>query len=447
MTAAVPDHLRHIIESYDDGQLTVEPVQINTRQYLEIAFVGEGSNYNVQLVPGLLCRLVDAGLLRICINLSRFHCYEFFFHNVFVNLGAVLESLEGNLVVGALTEGCSEFARLWGFSQYINLPQEPERASLRDLPFFKRDPAFEQLRVDRARGQDILRKWKEEYQKILNCRPDPWNAQPEVKKSDQQTASRVAGAKSSPRRDTPRRPGPDVQVFGEEELVSRLEAGGRVLSHCISIRNPNQQMPKVIRDSFEQVLELRFRDVEDATHLLPQQANEIVTLEHIRQVITFFNATKDRATGYTVHCWHGQSRSTAVALGLLYMITGSEEEAGQILARVRRDPLPVPLQRIVRYFDELLGCSLTPIAFELRNKWFDKEKRELKAMEASILAPQQREGSTYPRFPRALTCPACARKLKVEKPGRFRCPNCNSILVVDKTGDVAVGQQGEGWQT
>jgi hypothetical protein len=42
----------------------------------------------------------------------------------------------------------------------------------------------------------------------------------------------------------------------------------------------------------------------------------------VKKVIRFFEKEVDNATGFTVHCWRGIARSTAVALGLLYMIHG-----------------------------------------------------------------------------------------------------------------------------
>ena len=44
-----------------------------------------------------------------------------------------------------------------------------------------------------------------------------------------------------------------------------------------------------------------------------------------------------------------------------------------------------------------------------------------------------------PVFPKIFSCPICARKLKSVKPGRFRCPECKTILAVDNAGQVILG--------
>ena len=38
-------------------------------------------------------------------------------------------------------------------------------------------------------------------------------------------------------------------------------------------------------------------------------------------------------------------------------------------------------------------------------------------------------------FPKALRCPACSKKLRAAKPGRFRCTGCQAIFSVDKDGN------------
>jgi len=39
-------------------------------------------------------------------------------------------------------------------------------------------------------------------------------------------------------------------------------------------------------------------------------------------------------------------------------------------------------------------------------------------------------------FPRIVSCPNCSQKLRAAKYGRFRCSECKSILVIDKSGQV-----------
>jgi anti-sigma B factor antagonist len=43
-----------------------------------------------------------------------------------------------------------------------------------------------------------------------------------------------------------------------------------------------------------------------------------------------------------------------------------------------------------------------------------------------------------PLFPRALACPICDKRLRVVKSGRFRCPECKTILSVSEAGAVSL---------
>jgi anti-sigma B factor antagonist len=40
-------------------------------------------------------------------------------------------------------------------------------------------------------------------------------------------------------------------------------------------------------------------------------------------------------------------------------------------------------------------------------------------------------------FPKIFPCVSCGKKLKVEKPGRFKCSGCGGILIVDDKGAVS----------
>jgi predicted protein tyrosine phosphatase len=162
-----------------------------------------------------------------------------------------------------------------------------------------------------------------------------------------------------------------VQVFGQAELVARLESGGAHFSHLISIGNPGRgigrpdtAVPRIFRRRFQSILRLAFYDVEEKRHLGPLRPRRIPRRSDVRKIIRFYGRTSSMATGYTIHCWQGVSRSTAVALGVLYLMTGSEKEAGEILRRIR--PEAWPHQKIVRYFDELLGCNLADVADTFR---------------------------------------------------------------------------------
>jgi protein-tyrosine phosphatase len=126
---------------------------------------------------------------------------------------------------------------------------------------------------------------------------------------------------------------PGVQVFGQRELVEHLESGGRQYSHCISIGNPGRGFgrPDTMRP------------------------RRIPRTSDIRRVIRFFRRTRRRATGCTLHCWGGVSRSPPVALGIRYLISGSETTSADILRRIRPDA--APHQGIFRHFEELPGAD------------------------------------------------------------------------------------------
>jgi anti-anti-sigma factor len=42
-------------------------------------------------------------------------------------------------------------------------------------------------------------------------------------------------------------------------------------------------------------------------------------------------------------------------------------------------------------------------------------------------------------FPKVFPCPICSKKSKAVKPGRFRCPECKSIIAINDLGDVSLG--------
>jgi predicted protein tyrosine phosphatase len=158
-----------------------------------------------------------------------------------------------------------------------------------------------------------------------------------------------------------------IQVFGEQELIGHLARGGAHYSHCISIRNPDETMPGIIKRSFRAILELRFYDAEEIEQLGPAQTiKRVPERRDVKGVVEFFRLTTGEATGYTLHCGQGISRSPAVALGLLYLLTGSEDEAARHLKRIRPDARPH--QKLVRLFDEQLGCRLSAVNEKLRGE-------------------------------------------------------------------------------
>jgi predicted protein tyrosine phosphatase len=169
---------------------------------------------------------------------------------------------------------------------------------------------------------------------------------------------------------------PEVQVFGEHELLDRIAEGKQLYSHCISIRNPDMQMPQHLRHAFKEVLELKFFDVlegpvADVTNM------QAPTEEDAKKVVEFISKTRNKATEYTIHCWGGHSRSTAAALAVLYMILGNEEEAAEYLLNVRPDPKPSPNLTFLTCFDRLLGSNLVAIGTRLQAAFIEQLDHEL----------------------------------------------------------------------
>jgi len=44
-----------------------------------------------------------------------------------------------------------------------------------------------------------------------------------------------------------------------------------------------------------------------------------------------------------------------------------------------------------------------------------------------------------PVFPKVFTCPICSKRLRASRPGRFRCGECKTILVIDEATSVLLG--------
>lgn len=164
-----------------------------------------------------------------------------------------------------------------------------------------------------------------------------------------------------------------ILVFGELELAELVRSGQSLPDHLVSIGNP--QAPWVRREpgtflrpefrgSFRRILRLSFYDVTDRSRFRVPLLARIPEPRDARKAINFWRRTRSEASGYVVHCWAGVARSTATALALLYLETGSEAEAGRRLREVR--PQAQPNMLLVRHFDRLLGSTLEKQAWEIR---------------------------------------------------------------------------------
>lgn len=175
-----------------------------------------------------------------------------------------------------------------------------------------------------------------------------------------------------------------VQVFGENELIDSIRRGEDHCRSLISIGNPRAFfaparpgtfVPRLFKRSFDRILRLSFFDVDDVEQLGKMRPKRVPERRDAESVIRFFEETKSRTDGWTVHCWQGLSRSPAVALGLLFLIHGDEDEAGRELRRIR--PEARPHQNLVRHFDADLDSSLQIVNDRIREERIAEMKIEI----------------------------------------------------------------------
>ena len=180
----------------------------------------------------------------------------------------------------------------------------------------------------------------------------------------------------------------NIQIFGEWELRDHIKKGHPVYSHCISIRNSTKEsnrqpfpLADEIQNGFVDILHLEFHDLEKKEHLPKEfKGTRIPALRDVKRAYRFYKKAikSPHFTGFTVHCWRGVSRSSAIALGLAYLMTRDEKQAADLITQVRKEAAPLP--RIVRFWDKVLKTNLihqSDIIREKRNeelkKWFFNE--------------------------------------------------------------------------
>lgn len=144
----------------------------------------------------------------------------------------------------------------------------------------------------------------------------------------------------------------NILICGENELLRFIRSGKELYSHCISITNPGKDTTRLIRGIFKAVLSLSFLDDDQSPRM-----------SDIKKLIDFYTSTKAFATGYVVHCHRGVSRSTAIALCLMYLALGSEDESIAKLLEVTRSANPNA--RILQLFDEHTGSHLSKTKHKL----------------------------------------------------------------------------------
>jgi predicted protein tyrosine phosphatase len=166
-----------------------------------------------------------------------------------------------------------------------------------------------------------------------------------------------------------------IKIFAEADLIYFIQRGKRLYSHCISIRNPDEEMPPEIANRFTDLLEVKFNDADDISHLNPEKRPRIPDSGDVRKIFDFVNQTKNGADGYVIHCNRGISRSTAVALGVAYLLTGSEAKARDMVQNAR--PGALPLKKIVELFDAAFGSNFSTAREKIYGKSIEKVKKDL----------------------------------------------------------------------
>lgn len=189
-----------------------------------------------------------------------------------------------------------------------------------------------------------------------------------------------------------------ILVFGEEELADLVRAGVPLPDHLVSIgnprvpwgeREPGTRVRPEFRPRFRRILRLSFQDANERSHLRRPLLARIPEVRDARRVVAFWRRTRGEASGYVVHCWAGVSRSTAAALALLYLETGSEAEATRRLREVR--PQALPNLRFVRCFDRVLGSRLEAEAKGIQDTRIADFARELASLMEELPAAEDAE--------------------------------------------------------
>lgn len=156
----------------------------------------------------------------------------------------------------------------------------------------------------------------------------------------------------------------NIRVFGQIELEESIKTKKiSPYSHLISIGNPydgddnpKKLLPDLFPESYQTILRLEFWDVHDVSHIKDGEIQKPPEMEDIEKAILFFEQQKNIATGIDIHCWRGIARSAAIALIILYLIHGEEEQAADELYRIRRHAMPNML--MLRLFDKQYGSTL-----------------------------------------------------------------------------------------
>lgn len=157
-----------------------------------------------------------------------------------------------------------------------------------------------------------------------------------------------------------------LQIFSKDLLQEKLDNQEQILSHCISINDPDSYPLRDPYNYFTRTLHLEFEDINFDTNL---GSGKILPTENtINKIVGFYNETKHEAEGYTIHCHAGISRSPAAGLILLYLDTKSEERAFSRLLEIKEFCLPNRI--MIDIFDGLYGSNLSGINYRIWKRYY-----------------------------------------------------------------------------
>lgn len=147
-----------------------------------------------------------------------------------------------------------------------------------------------------------------------------------------------------------------IEIFSVYLLNEKIKNRSSFYSHCISIMDPGELDPPMIHDHFEEVLTLRFHDINKLSELPSEENPCTPKMKDIDKIIKFYNRTYSCANGYTVHCHAGVHRSVATGMMLLYLMNNSNEYVYNEILKVKAFPLPN--KRMIKLFDKRMTSKL-----------------------------------------------------------------------------------------
>jgi predicted protein tyrosine phosphatase len=155
----------------------------------------------------------------------------------------------------------------------------------------------------------------------------------------------------------------EVAIYSQNDLERACRKQKMRDAILISIGNPrsgifrkeDEKIPEAIRKAFDKMLRLEFHDAYEGDRLPDGKLKRPPTKKDLLRAIRFYEANKDRYSTLVVHCWAGTSRSTAIAICMLYLIHGNEDKVIEVLKEIR--PYALPHKKILEYIDELYGTT------------------------------------------------------------------------------------------